>query len=257
MLFDVRDGVGRIRLNRPDAYNAINLTMARELAEIALLIAGERSVRCLILSGEGKAFCGGGDLKEFAAQGDNMAAHLTEVTTHLHTAISRLVHLDAPVIAAVQGSAAGAGMSMACACDLVIAARSSRFTMAYTRVGLTPDGSSTFFLPRLVGLRRALDLVLTNRVLDAQQAQKWGVVSEVVDDSALEEHVGLLTRTLAAGPTHALGEAKRLMRDSWTHTLESQMAEETRTIASLAHGNDGHEGIAAFIDKRRPNFTGT
>jgi 2-(1,2-epoxy-1,2-dihydrophenyl)acetyl-CoA isomerase len=185
-----------------------------------------------------------------------MGYHLKEVTTYLHAAVSRFTRMDAPVIAAVNGTAAGAGMSMVCCCDIVLAAESAKFTMAYTRVGLTPDGSSTYFLPRIVGLKRALELTLTNRMLSAQEACEWGIVNKVVPDAQLQAEAETLAAQLAAGATGALGSAKRLLHSGWTETLETQMELETQSIAVRAHTTDGREGIAAFLEKRTAKFTG-
>jgi 2-(1,2-epoxy-1,2-dihydrophenyl)acetyl-CoA isomerase len=256
LTFDIRDGIARLMLNRPEAANTLNLAMTRELMEAAMRCDEDPSVRVVLLTGAGSTFCAGGDLKSFAATGDEMPAHLKEVTTYLHAAISLLARMDAPVIAAVQGSAAGGGMSLACACDLIVAAESARFLMAYTRIGLVPDGSSTYFLSRLVGLHRALDLVLTNRPLSAQDAQQWGIVNRVVPDAELLEQAEALATQLAAGAPRALAVAKRLVRTGGTETLEAQMAVESRAIADAARTADAHEGIAAFLEKRSPRFAG-
>lgn len=168
-----------------------------------------------------------------------------------HAAVSRLTRMDPPVIAAVNGTAAGAGMSLACACDLVLAAESARFTMAYTKVGLTPDGSSTYFLSRLVGLRRALELALTNRVLSAQEAFDWGIVSRVVADGELMAQADALAADLASGAA-ALGASKRLLYGGWTETLETQLEHESQTISDISRTKDGKEGIATFLEKRAP-----
>jgi 2-(1,2-epoxy-1,2-dihydrophenyl)acetyl-CoA isomerase len=210
----------------------------------------------VIITGAGRMFSGGGDLKSFAAQGEQMPYHLKEVTTYLHAAVSRFTRMDAPVIAAVNGTAAGAGLSMVCSCDLVLAAESAKFTVAYTRIGLTPDGSSTYFLPRIVGLKRALELTLTNRLFSAQEAQEWGIVIKVVPDANLQAEADGLAAQLAAGATGALGAAKRLLHSGWNETLETQMELETQTIATRAHTADGREGIAAFLEKRTAKFTG-
>jgi 2-(1,2-epoxy-1,2-dihydrophenyl)acetyl-CoA isomerase len=257
LLYEVRDGVAWITLNRPEAANTVTVEMCNDLMRAALHAGEERAVRVVVLTGAGKSFSAGGDLKAFAAAGDAMASHIKEVTTYLHAAISQLARMDAPVIAAVNGVAAGAGMSLACAADLVIAAESARFTMAYTRAGLTPDGSGTFFLPRIVGLHRALDLVLTNRMLNAREAQEWGIVARVVADDAFAEQVRALAGQLAAGPSHALGAAKRLVRTSFGESLETQMAHESDAIADAMRSADGREGIAAFLQKRPPSFSGS
>jgi 2-(1,2-epoxy-1,2-dihydrophenyl)acetyl-CoA isomerase len=164
--------------------------------------------------------------------------------------------MNAPVVAAVNGVAAGAGMSLVCAADLAIAAESAKFTMAYTRAGLAPDGSSTFFLPRLVGVRRAVELMLTSRMLSAQEALEWGIVSRVVPDAQLPAEAAALASELAAGPTGAFGTVKKLVLASAAASLETQMELEARGIADAGRSADGREGIAAFLEKRAPKFRG-
>ena len=254
--FDVRDGVAHITLNRPEAANALNLEMAQELLRAVLRCDEDPEVRAVLVTGAGDMFCVGGDLKSFSEQGEHLPHHLKEVTTYLHAAVSRMARMDPPVVAAVHGAAAGAGMSLACACDLVLAAESARFTMAYSNAGLTPDGSSTYYLPRLVGLKRALELTLTNRQLSAREAMEWGLVARVVPDEDLPEDATTLASHLAAGATKALGAAKRLLRGGWTETLETQMEHETQTIADMARTADAREGISAFLEKRQAEFTG-
>ena len=256
VLFEVRDHVAHITLNRPDAANSINLELSKELLDAALRCEEHPEIRAVVLAGTGKLFCAGGDLRTFAAQGAGLPRYLTEVTLHLHAAVSHLTGLDAPVIGAVHGSAAGAGMSLACACDIVLAAESARFTVAYTRVGLTPDGSSTYFLSRIVGLRQALELTLTNRILSAAEALRLGLVTRVVPDGDLRAQADAVAAELARGATQAFGAAKRLLRRGWTETLETQMEDETRTIAAISRTADAAEGIAAFLAKRPPAFTG-
>jgi 2-(1,2-epoxy-1,2-dihydrophenyl)acetyl-CoA isomerase len=256
LLFDVRDGVARITINRPEAANSLNAEAFQDFMHAVLRCDADPAIRAVLITGQGRMFCTGGDLKSFAAQGDRLPAHLKEMTTYFHAAISRMTRMDAPVVAAVNGAAAGAGMSLACACDLVLAGESARFTMAYTRAGLTPDGSSTYFLPRLVGLRRALELTLTNRTLTAAEAQEWGIVTRVVPDAALMDEAQALAAQLAAGPTRALGAAKRLLQSGWAESLETQMEHEAQTIAAMAGTADGREGIDAFLEKRTPAFRG-
>ena len=174
----------------------------------------------------------------------------------LHLTISRLVRMDAPLIVAVNGAAGGGGMSFVLGADLVIAAESAKFAMAYTRAGLSPDGGSTYFLPRIVGVRRALELALTNRVLNAREAYEWGLVTGVVADAELMTQAGALAAQLAAGATQAYGAAKRLLHHSFAESLETQMELEAQAIAAQARGADAREGIAAFIAKRAPKFAG-
>src|ERR1700687_4137430 len=191
--FEMRDHVAHITLNRPEAANALNLALAQELEEVSLLCNEDAAVRAVMLTGAGKLFCAGGDLKSFAAQSPaELPAHLKRVTLYLHTAMNRFARIRAPLVIALNGSAGGAGLSLICAGDLVLAAESARFTMSYTRVGLTPDGSSTYYLPRIVGLRRAMDLALTNRTLTAREAEALGIVTRVVPDSEVMTAAGKL-----------------------------------------------------------------
>jgi len=252
----IRDSVGYLILNRPESANSITLELARDLMYAALECDENPAIRAVVLAGNGRMFCGGGDLKTFASKGDSLPHYLKDVTTYLHAAVSRLTRMDAPVIAAVHGSAAGAGMSLTCAADFVLAAEGAKFTMAYTRAGLTPDGSSTYFLSRIVGLRRALELTLTNRVLSASEAVTLGIATRVVPEARLLDEAQALATALAAGATKALGASKRLLHAGWTGTLESQMELETRVIADIARGADAREGIAAFVQKRPPKFVG-
>jgi 2-(1,2-epoxy-1,2-dihydrophenyl)acetyl-CoA isomerase len=174
----------------------------------------------------------------------------------LHMALSRLARMDPPVIAAVNGAAGGAGFSIVMAADLAIAAQSAKFTMAYTNAGLSPDGSSTFYMPRKIGDRRARELMLTNRVLSAAEALDWGVVNQVVADGEALAAAMTLAKRLAAGPTRAYGAVKTLLNESFEHGLESQMELEARKIAELVVSADGQEGIKAFFEKRKPGYTG-
>ena len=251
---EVREGVAEITLNRPEAANALNAEMARELHDAVLHCDADDTVRAVVITGSGRFFCAGGDLKSFAAQGENLPRHLKQVTAEFHAAVSRLNRMDAPVVMAINGVAAGAGFSFAVAGDLAIAAESARFTMAYTRAGLTPDGSSTYFLPRLVGLRRAKELTLTNRTLAAEEALAWGIVNRVVPDAELRSTARTLAAELAQGATLALGAAKRLLDDGLNSTLETAMEDEAQAIAAMARTEDGRGGIHAFLEKRAPEF---
>jgi 2-(1,2-epoxy-1,2-dihydrophenyl)acetyl-CoA isomerase len=252
----IADGVAHITLNRPEAANAIDLTMARELFDAAIHCDAHGDVRAVVLTGAGRLFSAGGDVRAFAAAGERLPAVLKELTAHLHGAVSRLARMNAPVIAAVNGVAAGAGMSLACAPDIVLAAESARFTMAYTRLGFTPDGSSTFFLARLIGLRRAQELLFTNRMLTASEALAWNLVTRVVPDAELSAQAEQLARELAAGPTRAFGGVKRLLLAAASTGLETQMELETELIVDAARGADGREGPAAFVAKRPARFIG-
>jgi 2-(1,2-epoxy-1,2-dihydrophenyl)acetyl-CoA isomerase len=257
MIFEVRNNVAWITFNRPDAMNAINSHATNEFYDIVNRCSVDRTIRAVVLTGSGeRAFCAGGDVAEFAESGDKVELLIREMTGVLHVGISRLAWLGAPVIAAVNGVAAGAGLSFAACCDLAIAADHAKFTSAYTHIGLTPDGSSTFFLNRLLGRRRVMELYMTNRVLSAQEALDWGLVNRVVPAAELMDEVTKLAEKLASGPTRAYGGIKKLVMMSPNDTLESQMERETRIIAEMSTTKDSREGISAFIAKRKPNFIG-
>ncbi len=256
LLFERRDAVAVITLNRPPA-NALNPQMAADLARAAVVCIADRSIRAVVLTGAGdKLFCGGGDLRSFAAAGENAGALVLEMTKNLHSAVSRFARMDPPVLVALNGSAGGGGMSMALAGDLMFAADHAKLTMAYTRAGLSPDGSSTWFLARLVGLRRAAELTLLNRSLTAEEALDWGLVNRVLPAIDLMPTVLETAAQLAAGPTGAFGRAKRLLLDGMTQALDTQMEQESLGIAASLSSPDGREGVQAFLEKRRPEFAG-
>jgi len=255
--FERDGGVAVITLNRPDAANSLNVPMAEELVKVATHCDSNPDIRCVVFTGAGKMFSAGGDLHSFAAQGEGMAEYMRYATTGLHAAISRFARMNAPYLVAVNGVAAGAGFSMAISGDMVFAAESAKFTMAYTRAGVSPDGSSTYFLPRLVGHVKAMQLILMNDVLSAAEAREWGLVNEVVADDQLMSRVMEVAHQLAKGPTLAYGESKRLVTDSLGNTLETQMELETRAIAGLARASqDTVNAINAFTKKEKTGFKG-
>ena len=256
LIYEVADNVATITFNTPQSANAMSPLCAREFRSIAETIDSDRSVRAVVMTGAGKMFSAGGDLGAFAAAGDGARQLIMEMAGDLHMGLSRLSRNNAPVIGAINGTAAGAGFSLVMACDLAIAAESAVFTMAYTRAGLTPDGSSTYFMPRKIGDRRARELMLTNRVLNSAEALDWGVVNEVVADAEVRPRANALAQQLAQGPTAAFGGVKTLLNGTFDQTMESQMELESRTIADLVLGKDGQEGIHAFLEKRRPKFQG-
>jgi 2-(1,2-epoxy-1,2-dihydrophenyl)acetyl-CoA isomerase len=250
------DGVATLTLNRPDAFNALNLALGRELFHAVLEVDDDPAVRAVIVTGAGKAFCAGGDVKGFADNLDRIGALIKELTTYLHGAVSRLCRSEKPVIMAINGIAAGGGMSLALAGDLVLAAESARFTMAYSKIAATPDGSSSYYLPRLVGLRRAMELYFTNRVLAAREALDWGLVTRVLPDAELRPAADALARELAQGPTRAFGAAKKLFHHATWESLETQMELEAQAIAASGHTEDFREGVTAFANKKTPVFRG-
>lgn len=256
VLLDIHDDVAHITLNRPTAMNALTLEMARALLDVTMRCDETTGVRAVVLSGAGKMFCAGGDVRQFVTESDHLPTYVRAITTYLHAAISCLARMNAPVIAAVEGGAAGGGMSLALACDLVVAAESARFTAAYTRIGLCPDGSMTYTLARLVGMRRALELTLTNRALTAQEALGWGMITAVAPDGEALRKADALASQLAQGPTLAYGATKRLLHQGWTESLETQMVAESQAIAAMSATTDAGEGMRAFLAKRAPEFTG-
>jgi len=251
------DGVATLTLNRPDAFKALNLTLGRDLFHAVLEVDDDPGVRAVVVTGAGKAFCAGGDVKGFADNLDRIGALIKELTTYLHGAVSRLCRSEKPVIMAINGVAAGGGMSFALAGDLVLAAESARFTMAYSKIAATPDGSSSYYLPRLIGLRRAMELYFTNRVLSAREAYEWGLVTRVVPDGELGAAAHALARELAQGPTKAFGGAKRLFHQSTWESLETQMELEAQAIAASGRTDDFRAGVSAFANKQpAPAFRG-
>lgn len=253
---DVDHGVAEITLTRAESANAIDLVAAEELAEASLMCDQDPAIRAVLIRADGRIFCAGGDVASFRNSGDDVPGLLKRITHHLHAAVSRFARMDAPVVAAVGGTVAGAGISLAAACDLVIAADNARFTLAYTRIGLSPDGSSTWYLPRRIGLGRTRDLMLRNRMFGAVEALAWGLVEEVVPADALDARAREVARELAQGPTLAYGTAKRLLLDTFDRGLETQMEMEAHGISAMARTEDGREGLSAFFAKRPAVFRG-
>ncbi len=254
VLLSIENHVGIVTLNRPEVGNALNLQMAKELMDVAIYCSESDEIRAVVITGSGNKFSVGGDLKSFVNDEDPIGSHLKSVTAYLHQAISYFARMDKPFIGAVNGVAAGAGMSLACACDLVYASDNSKFIMAYNKIGLTPDGSGSYFLPRLVGMRRALELMYTNRMLNAKEACEWGIVNELVSNDLLMKTVIELAEKLAMGPMNAFGATKKLFYHSLQETLESQMSLETEMLSQRAMSNEGKEGISAFLEKRDADY---
>jgi 2-(1,2-epoxy-1,2-dihydrophenyl)acetyl-CoA isomerase len=252
IIFEVKEQVAYITLNRPEAFNGLNLTAGKELMHAAIRCDESPEIRAVVLTGAGKAFSAGGDLKFFAGYGDQLSTILKEMTVYCHAAASRLIRMDKPLITAVNGAAAGMGMSFAVAGDIILAAESASFTAAYTAAGLSPDGAMTYLLPRMIGLSRAREMMMTNRRLKAQEALDWGLVTKVVPDGDLMT----LAKLFANGPTRSFGTVKKLLNESFTTTLETQMEQEARGICEMTKTKDGLEGVAAFVGKRRPIFKG-
>jgi 2-(1,2-epoxy-1,2-dihydrophenyl)acetyl-CoA isomerase len=253
IIFQVRDKVAHLTLNRPESANALGPKVAAEMMDAMVRCEADRAaVRAMVITGAGRFFCAGADLKDFYSPPDGLKSRVSV----FHAVLSRLARAEFPVIAAVNGAAAGAGMGLACACDIMIAGESAKFVMAYSKIGLSPDGSTTYFLPRRIGMGRALELVFTNRQLGAREAFEWGLANRVVADADLQNEAHGFAASLAAGPTRAYGAAKQLMHSGWNESLESQIDKELRSIGAMARSRDAREAIAAFNEKRAPIFTG-
>jgi 2-(1,2-epoxy-1,2-dihydrophenyl)acetyl-CoA isomerase len=253
---ETRGAVALVTLNRPESGNSINLRMAMDLLAAAMTCARNAAVRAVVLSGAGRHFCFGGDLRAVGARAPAGEDYIRELTTYLHAAISQFVRMDPPVIAAVNGTAAGAGVGLVAMADLALCARSSKFNLAYTQAGLTPDAGTTFLLPRTLGLKRTMELLLLNRALPADEALSWGLVNEVVADEQLLPRALEIAERLAEGASGAFGATKRLIAHS-LGAFESQMVLESETIARHAAGPEGREGVGAFLEKRKPQFPDT
>jgi 2-(1,2-epoxy-1,2-dihydrophenyl)acetyl-CoA isomerase len=253
---ETRGAVALVTLNRPESGNAINLRVAMDLLAAAMTCARNAAVRAVVLSGAGRNFCFGGDLRAVGARAPAGEDYIRELTTYLHAAISQFVRMDPPVIAAVNGTAAGAGVGLVAMADLALCARSSKFNLAYTQAGLTPDAGTTFLLPRTLGLKRTMELLLLNRALPADEALSWGLVNEVVADEQLLPRALEIAERLAEGASGAFGATKRLIAHS-LGAFESQMVLESETIARHAAGPEGREGVGAFLEKRKPQFPDT
>ncbi|OSC28449.1 enoyl-CoA hydratase [Mycobacterium vulneris] len=254
---DVADGVARLRLNRPKASNGMNVEFLKVLHEKVLACHADPAVRVVLLTGEGRNFCAGGDIHTFESKGANLPDYLREATAWLQLATAALIQLRAPVVTAVQGFAAGGGgLGLVCASDIVISGRSARFFSGAVRVGMAPDGGSSVTLAQLVGLRQALRILLTNPTLTADEALDIGLITEVVDDDELLNRAEELAAELATLPTRALSATKRLVWSGLGSSVEERLAEEARTVSELSGTADALEGLRAVIERRKPKFTG-
>lgn len=248
------NGVLTITLNRPEQGNAIDMALAQDLLAASQVAATDPQVRCVVLTGAGRMFCVGGDLGAFFAAGDGAGAFIKALAEKLHEAVMVLARMDKPLVALVNGPAAGAGLSLAAAADIVIASDAAHFTAAYTAIGLTPDGGMSWLLPRLVGMRIAQDMILTNRRVLASEAHEIGLVTRVVTAGDLANEGTELATQLADGPTSALGAARRLLAEGQLASLAVQLDSEAASIAVRADSAEGREGVAAFIERRNPDF---
>ena len=252
----IEDGVAWLTLARPDARNAIGPALAAAFRDAADACAGNDAVRCVVLTGSGRFFCVGGDIDLFANAGDSAEAEVLALAHTFHAGVHRLATMEKPLVTAINGPAAGAGLSLAVLGDIAIAAASANFTAAFSSIGLTPDGGASWWLPRLIGLRRAQEMVLTNRRVGAEEAAMIGLITRAVADTELMNATRETAALLAAGATRALGRCRALLMASATADLAAQLDAEAMTIATACGGPEGREGVAAFLDKRPPDFRG-
>lgn len=241
--------VARIVLNRPDAGNTIDEAMADAFANAVEEIAKDHTIRVVVLTGKGPLFCGGGDVRAMAAAPDGAAAVIDRITSNLHRGILALAEMPKVLVTIVNGPAAGAGLGLAILGDIVIASEKAHFTSAYTAIGMTPDGATSWLLPRLIGLRRALEMAVTNRRISAEEGEKIGLVTRVVQHSGLEQAEREVTQRLATGSVAAMGRARWLLATSFERSLSDHLALEARTIVESASSNEGKVGISAFLNR--------
>ena len=255
-----RDGaIATLTLNRPAALNALDLSMMDALVAHVASVADDSTVRVVVLQGAGKHFMAGGDLKTFAARLDGdpreRQRDFQQIVDRLHAAIEHVQRMPQPVICALRGAVAGFGLSLAAACDLAVAADDAYFASAYRQIGLTPDGGGTWALPRIVGLRKALEIYLLSELFDAHEAQRIGLINRVVDGAVLDATVRAIASSIATGPSLALSSVKRLLRESSGRTLSEQLHAEAESFGRCAATDDFAEGIRAFLAKRPPRFS--
>jgi 2-(1,2-epoxy-1,2-dihydrophenyl)acetyl-CoA isomerase len=251
------DGVAHVRLNRPEQANGLNVELLSELHRVIMRLHGDDAVRAVLITGEGANFCAGGDVHTFLAKGEQLPAYIRVATAYLRLVATGLIRLNAPVVSAVHGYAAGGGgMGLVCASDFVVAAQSAKFLAGATRVAMVPDAGVTVTLTQLVGLRRATEILMLNPVLEAAKALEIGLITRVVPDAELHEKALEVARTLAAGAPAALANTKRLLWNGLGQSVEAAMPEENQTQERLSGMADAREGLAAVIEKRKPKFTG-
>ncbi|HRP52368.1 MAG TPA: 2-(1,2-epoxy-1,2-dihydrophenyl)acetyl-CoA isomerase PaaG [Fluviicola sp.] len=254
LIQQIENGVCTLTLNRPEVFNSFNKDMAMAFQQALKDAASNEEVRCVVVTGSGKAFCAGQDLAE--ATDPNGPALQSIVKEHYNPIIELLRSIEKPIIAAVNGVAAGAGANIALACDLTIAKHSASFIQAFSKIGLIPDSGGTFFLPRIIGAQKALALMMTGEKISAQQADAMNMIYKAVDDDSFDDEVSKLAETLAQMPTYGLGLTKRAVNQSFTNDLAQQLAVEEILQTMAGKSYDFNEGVAAFLEKRKPVFKG-
>lgn len=256
VLLKVDGPIARIVFNRPKVLNALSVAAADAFLAACKSVAADSGNRVVVIAGEGRAFMAGGDISAFEGPAEEVRVRVPTIMEPLHEGLEILAGLPQPVIASLQGAVAGAGMSIALSTDLAIAADNAIFTLAYSKLGTSPDGSSSWTLPRLVGLRKAMEIALLSDVYDAQEALRLGLVNRVVPAADLANETEKLARRLADGPTFAFGQTKKLLRGSLDNSLHDQLAAEAKGFGACIGTADFAEGVGAFLGKRQPTFKG-
>ncbi len=256
ILLSVTNNVATLTFNRPDAMNSLNEQMANELSAITEQIALDSNIRAVLIRGAGNIFMAGGDIRFFHKTLDTMPKGVLNLVRLVNGVISNFIQAPKPVVACVHGSVAGIGMSLMMAADLVIAGANTQFTMAYSKLGVSPDGGATYFLPKIVGHKKAMELALLSDVINANQAQELGLINWVVPEDQLEEKTLHILNKLANGPTLAYAHTKQLIYQSACHSLEQQFEKEARSFAHLSQTADFRSGVTGFLNKTKPEFIG-
>ncbi len=259
---DIADAIATITINRPDSLNAINDDVVTALIEITGALRENKDVRCVVLTGAGDHFMAGGDVKRFKRKfeevesDDEAREWFNSILGRIHYVVDNMYNLPMPVVGAVKGAVAGAGFSLMLGCDLVIAKEGGVFTLAYCHLGTSPDGGSTWHLPRTLGMKRAMEIALLGDRFGPEKALEWGLINRVVAEADFDAEVAKLAGRLAAGPTFAYGKTKKLLLTSPDNDMDTQLGLETESFVSCAMSKDFRKGVTAFVDKQKPDFTG-
>lgn len=257
IITEIQNGVARITLSAPDKGNPLSVEMAESLRDAVQAAASDTSVRCILLTGSGRFFCVGGDIASMVSAGDRIGELIDQLTGPLHAAIDTLLRMDKPLVTAVNGPVAGGGLGLALCGDIVLCTSAAHFSMAYTGIGFSPDGGSSWLLPRLVGLRRAQEMALTNRRVSSSEAAEMGLVTRLVpgESDDLQAEALKVATELAQGPVGANSATRRLLLDSYLCAPVAQMSSEAKSVKAQATSAEGKEGLAAFVEKRRADFS--
>ncbi|WP_405138649.1 enoyl-CoA hydratase/isomerase family protein [Nocardia sp. NBC_01388] len=254
--YDVQDGIGYVRLDRPQARNALNKEMGEALLEVATVIAGDESLRGVLITGNGPTFSVGGDIGAFAEGAANLPDTLARMALLMHDAIRILARVEVPIVTAVHGACAGGALALLYPADIALAAAGTKFATGFGRIGITADSGNTWYLPKFIGIRRATEMLFEDRVVDAETAADWGLINRVVPADRLADEAEAVVRRLAAGATRGYGEMRRLLHNSWTTNLDQALSEETAALRRIARTADAPAAINSFLAKAQPTFTG-